>query len=91
MPQPGPTPMQKQGSAAQMLSLAGAWPSRVPLPETKLEAEDAVLLGSTETGHRQRDCSHKGPDAVIYCFREERRARSDTRAKLSKQTPKDTE
>lgn len=60
------------------------------MPAIKLELEDAVLFGSTEPGHRQRGCSHRGPDAVISCRREEGLARLDTRAKLSKQTPKNS-
>lgn len=81
MPQPSPTPMQIQGSAARCSPLQVPGASRVPLPEIKLEAED------TDTGHRQRDCSHRGPNAVIYCHGEEEPARSDSRAKLeSEQT-----
>lgn len=89
-PQSHPILMQLQGSAAQKPIPAGAPPSRVPLLAIKLEVEDAVLFGSTEPGHRQRGCSHRRPDAVISCRREEGLARLDTRAKLSKQTPKDS-
>jgi len=69
------------GLGCQVLSLQVPGASRVPLPEIKLEAED------TDTGHRQRDCSHRGPNAVIYCHGEEEPARSDSSAKLeSEQT-----
>lgn len=71
MLQPGPTPRQLQGSAAQTPTPAGAPPSRVPLPVIKLEVEDAVLFGCAEPGHRQRGCSHRAPDAVISCRRQE--------------------
>lgn len=84
-------PLPNCDAAAQTATLAGAWPSRVPSSAMELEAEDAVLLGSTETSHRQCGCGHRGPDAVISCCREEGLARLDTRAKASKQTPKDSE
>lgn len=81
MPQPSPTPVQIKGSAARRSPLHVPGASRVPLPEIKLEAED------TETGRRQHDCSHRWPDAAIYCLGEEEPARSDSRAKLeSEQT-----
>lgn len=81
MPQPSPTPVQTEGSAARCSPLQVPGASRVPWPEIKLEAED------TETGRRERDCTHRRPDAAIYCHGEEEPARSDSRAKLeSEQT-----
>lgn len=88
MHRPGPTPRQLQGSLPRSPPLAGAPPARAPLHAIKLEVEDAVLLGSTEPGHRQCGCSHRGPDAVISCHREEGLAKLDTRAQMNQQTPK---
>lgn len=68
--------------------LPGAPPSQAPLHAIKLEVEDVVLLGSTEPGHRQCGCSHRGPVAVISCHREEGLAKLDTRAQVNQQTPK---
>lgn len=70
-----PTAWPNSAAAAQTPAPAGAWPSGVPGPAAKLEAEDAVLLGSTKTSHRLCGGGHRRPNAVISCHREEGLAR----------------
>lgn len=69
---------------AELTTLAGAWPSRVPLPAIKLEAEMQFFLALL----RQATGSvvvNREPAAVLSCHGTERPA---ARASLSKQTLK---